>query len=424
MRKFLLVGVLFFATAAFCQSPIRHVVVIMMENRSFDHVFGTYPGANGASKGTLSTGAVVQLSHAGDKVGDADHGWPGSILAIDKGKMDKFDLLWGCKPPSVYTNCYSQYYQSDIPNLWAYAQNYVLADNFFSSIKGASYTNHQYSIAAQAGDAIGIPILPAGVPLSWGCDAVSSVLVQLYNPTSQTYSKTYPCFDYATLSDLVEVAGLDWASYCAPQFKGGYQWCAADSINHIRNNATEWANIRPLKQFASDATAGKLPAVTWVNPSTGVSCHPPALMSKCENWLTQQINAIMAGPAWASTVVFVSWDDFGGYYDHVPPPVTDYFGFGIRVPLLIVSPFVNPGTVCHTVSSFDSFLRFVENNWNLPPLTQRDANAGNLTTCMNFQASAKKLIQTPRPAPKLTRKQQRQIDKEINEEWAKHPDDD
>jgi phospholipase C len=396
----------------------------MMENRSFDHLFGLYPGANGVSKGTLSTGTVVQLSHAPDMVGNADHGWPGSIIAIDNGKMDGFNLLWGCKPPDSYTVCYSQYQSTDIPNLWAYAQNYVLGDNFFSSEKGASYTNHQYTIAAQAGDAIGIPIVPGGEPLSWGCDASSNVLLQLYNPVTKVFSKVYPCFDYATLSDLLEAVGLDWSAYCAPQYTGGYEWCAADSISHIRNNPTEWAHIKPITQFASDAQSGKLPAVTWVTPKTGSSCHPPASMGKCENWLTTQVNAIMAGPEWESAAVFVSWDDFGGYYDHVPPPVTDYFGLGIRVPLLIISPFVNPGTVCHTQSSFDSFVRFVENNWDLPALTQRDANAGDLTTCMNLQMSAKKLVQTPRRTPKLTRKQQQEINKEINEEWAKHPDDD
>ncbi|HYU45158.1 MAG TPA: alkaline phosphatase family protein [Terriglobales bacterium] len=424
MQKLLrLAAFLFLATAAICQSPIQHVVVIMLENRSFDHLFGTYPGANGATKGTLSTGAVVQLSHAPDAAKNSDHGWTGSILAIDNGKMDKFDLLFGCKPPASYTVCYSQYWQSDIPNLWAYAQHYVLADNFFSSIKGGSYTNHQYSIAAQSGNAVGIPVVPAGAVLSWGCDADPATWVKLYDPATNTYSKTFPCFDYATLSDRLEAAGLGWASYCVPQFQGGYQWCSFDSINHIRNDQREWSHIRLVANFATDARAGKLPAVTWVTPGSGLSCHPTALMSKCENWLTQQINAIMAGPEWASTAIFVSWDDFGGFYDHVPPPKTDPFGFGIRVPLLIISPFVNPGTVCHTLSSFDSLLSFVESNWSLPALTQRDANAGDLTTCMNLKASAKGLVQTPRPAPKLTRQRERQIEKEIQEERVSDDDD-
>ena len=423
MQKLLLLGgFLFLTTVTLCQTPIQHVVIIMLENRSFDHLFGTYPGANGATKGTMSTGAVVPLTHAPDSTKNADHGWAGSILAIDNGKMDKFDLNFGCKPPGSYTICYSQYWQSDIPNLWAYAQHYVLADNFFSSIKGGSYTNRQYSIAAQSANAVGIPIVRPGAVLSWGCDADPTTLVKLYDPAAQTYSSAYPCFDYATLSDRLEAAGLNWASYCAPQFKGGYQWCSFASINHIRNDQAEWSHIRPIANFASDAKAGTLPAVTWVTPGTSFSCHPTALMSKCENWLTQQINAIMAGPEWASTVVFVSWDDFGGFYDHVPPPVSDAFGYGIRVPLLIISSFVTPGTVCHTQSSFDSLLSFVEKNWSLPALTQRDANAGDLFTCMNPTAHAKRLVQTPRPVPKLTLQRERQIERQIQEEQVNDDD--
>jgi phospholipase C len=153
-------------------------------------------------------------------------------------------------------------------------------------------------------------------------------------------------------------------------------------------------------------------------------------MSKGMNWTVQQINAVMSGPAWSSTAIFVTWDDWGGFYDHVPPPTLDAFGNGIRVPLLIISPFVTPGTICHDLASFDSLLAFVEHNWNLGSLTQRDANANDLFSCFNSTLAPTKPATTAGPLllgmvpePKLTKAQQRAIDHEITRDRVNDPDD-
>jgi Phosphoesterase family/Bacterial Ig-like domain (group 3) len=352
-------------------TPIKHVVIIVKENRSFDHMFGAFPGVEGATSGMISTGQVIPLMHAPDKALDYGHTWQDLHTDVDGGQMDKFDLAQNCTDLS----CYSQYTCADIPNYCAYAASYLLADHFFSTLDGPSFPNHQYFIAGQAGYAINNPWNPAGGGTTWGCDAPSTAVVQTLDPTTLTKGKVYPCFDYETLGDALDKAGLDWAYYAPNSSTSGYIWSAYDAIAHIRNSSKWTTNIIDYRNFAVDAAAGRLPAVTWLIPGYSDSEHPQALMSTGQAWTVKQLNAILQGPDWASTAVFLLWDDPGGFYDHVPPPTVDAFGFGMRVPLLVISPLVKPGTIYRRPISFDSVLNFVEYNWQLAPLTARDANA-------------------------------------------------
>ncbi len=143
-------------------------------------------------------------------------------------------------------------------------------------------------------------------------------------------------------------------------------------------------HVVATEQFIQDAQNGQLPAVSWVVTKSGLSEHPPASVCLGENWTVEQLNALMQGPEWNSTVVFLTWDDFGGFYDHVAPPVVDNFGFGPRVPLLIISPWVKPGLITHTTLEFSSVLKFIEQRFDLDPLTQRDQNANDLTGVFDF----------------------------------------
>ena len=385
--------------------PIQHIVFIVKENHTFDNYFGTFPGADGATTATISTGATITLGHTPDPPPhDICHSWKCAIQAIDGGKMDMFDLIGSSTSNPCNMNgdllCLTQYLQSDIPNYWAYAQNFVLADRMFSSLHGPSFPNHLYTVAGQSGSAINNPSNPGltGNAVSWGCDAESTATVQVLDPSTGNISTVFPCFDFATLMDSLQTAGISWKYYAPTEGNSGYIWNTPDAIKHIRNTSLWTANDVPDTQFVTDATSGNLPAVSWLVTSSENSDHPASVVCNGENWAVQQLNAVMQGSGWNSTVVFLTWDDFGGFYDHVPPPSPDQFGLGPRVPLIIISPFAKKGFISHTQYEFGSFLKFVEERYGLPSLGQRDVAANDMTDSFNFnQTPLPPLVLTPRP---------------------------
>ena len=402
---------------------IQHVVFIIKENRSFDHMFGTMAGVNGATHGKLSTGQVIALAHARDSAQNYAHNWLAVKTAINGGKMDAFDETFGCEAPY---GCYSQYVEKDIPNYFSYARNYLIADNFFSSITGPSYPNHLYTIASQSGGAVQNPSLQGKhLDSVWGCDSPQGSTVLAYDPNTQSYSYMSPCQDLRTLGDLLDAARISWKYYAPPKGTAGYQWSAYDAIKHIREGSDWQTKVVPMTTFVADASntgACKLPAVSWLVPDSHDSEHPSAPMSIGQNWTTAQVNAVMKGACWSTTAIFITWDDNGGFYDHVPPPSLDAFGAGIRVPLLIISPFVKPGTVYSKFGTFDSLIAFVEANWRLGTLTSRDARANNLMDAFHFGADpAPPLLMPMQKAPKLSPQQIKLLDRQILED---HTDDD
>jgi len=376
---------------------IEHIVFIVKENRTFDNYFGTFPGADGATSGTISTGEVIPLGHTPDRTpNDIDHSFNGAVRAIDGGAMDKFNTLTGCGSYSGGNFlCMSQLTQDDIPNYFALASYFTLADAMFSSLTGPSFPNHLYTIAAQSGWAISNPSNSMG---RWGCDSPSNSRTVLLNPDG-TRTPVYPCFDFPTLADSLDAAGISWRYYAPNPGASGYIWSAYNAINHIRYGG-DWANVVPPTQFVQDAMSGNLAAVSWIVVGSGLSEHPPASSCAGENWTVQQLNAVMQGPLWNTTAVFLTWDDFGGFYDHVPPPFSDRFGFGPRVPLLIISPYAISGNISHTVYEFSSLLKFAEERFGLDPLTDRDAQANDLMDSFDFtQAPLPPLILDQRTCP-------------------------
>jgi phospholipase C len=376
---------------------IQHIIFIVKENRSFDNYFGLYPGANGATRGTTSTGQVLPLRHTPDEVVDIDHEWNAALTAVDNGKMDRFDLIPLGDVNGQYL-AYSQLYPSDIPNYYKYAQNFVLADNMFSSVHGDSFENHLYIIAAQAG---GMITQKKGAPSSntWGCDANPDFLLQTLDETDGVISEIFPCVDFQTVADSLDNAGLSWKYYAPSEGQDGYVYSTYDEINHIRNTSLWTEHVVPDTQFMADAASGNLPAVSWL--VTGpANEHPPASSCAGENWTVQQINSVMNGPDWSTAAVFLTWDDFGGFYDHVAPPPMDVYGLGPRVPLLIISPYARAGYISHTQYEFASVLKFIEDRYNLPALTLRDANANSTTDSFNFsQPPISPLILQPQTCP-------------------------
>jgi phospholipase C len=376
--------------------PIKHVVFLIKENRSFDNYFGTFPGANGATSGDISNGSRVLLGHTPDQLPyDLGHGWQASRLAVNGGKMNQFNLISGGDVNGLMVGM-TQMQQSDIPNYWAYARNFALADNMFSSLSGPSFPNHLYSVAAQSGGVINNPL---GSPQVWGCDSPSGTTVDVMDAQGNL-THPYPCFDFQTMVDVLQNAGFSWRYYSAPMGVKGFVWNALDAIQHIRFGSLWQSNVLPASNFAHDALNGNLASVSWLTPEAVYSEHPPYSTCIGENWTVQQINAIMQGPDWASTVVFLTWDDFGGFYDHVPPPTVDTYGLGIRVPLIIISPFSKKGVITHTQYEFSSFLAFLESPLHLPPLTQRDQGANDLLDTLDLtQQPLPPVVLTPRTCP-------------------------
>ena len=386
------------------RSKIQHIVFLVKENRSFDTYFGTFPGAEGATSGVISTGQKMVLRRAPDRMPrDLGHDWEDALKAINGGQMDHFDQVKNGNVKGDYLSM-SQFLGADIPNYWSYAQHFTLADHMFSSLTGPSFPNHLYTVAAQSAGVINNPN-----SLIWGCDATQTSRVDVLNADGTT-TRQYPCFDIPTLTDNLDAANVSW-KYSAPtKEQHGYIWSVLDAIHHVRFGPEWTTNVVPFSGFVHDAAAGTLPAVSWVVPDFDVSEHPTVdafagttmNVSACagENWTVNQINAVMQGPSWPTTAIVLTWDDFGGFYDHVPPPTVDQFGLGPRVPLIVISPYSREGVVSHTVYEFASVLQLIEARHKLKALGARDAEANSLLDMFDFtQSPAPPLVLSQRQCP-------------------------
>lgn len=354
---------------------IQHFVFIMKENRTFDNYFGTFPGADGATSGPVSIGKIVPMGHTPDaSPRDIWHDWSSAIVAIDNGRMDKFDLSRYGNQNNDYL-AYTQLVQSDIPNYWAYASTFTLGDHMFSSQHGLTLPNHMFWVAGTSGGVIGNPM---PIPQA-GCDAIPGTVIQVLDAQGNL-TFPFPCFDFQTLSDSLDNAGIGWKFYSPPKVV----FNPLDSINHIRNTQVWTDHVVDISQFETDAAAGTLPTVSWLVPPGNVSEHTPRSSCAGENWTVEQINSIMNGPQWGSTAIFVTWDDFGGFYDHVPPQQLDQDGLGARVPVLIISPYAKPHFVSKTQYEFASLMKIVEEAYGLPNLTNRDLIANDMLDSFDF----------------------------------------
>jgi phospholipase C len=315
-------------------SKIDHFVFIVKENHSFDNYFGRYPGADGATSGRLSSGQTVPLAETPDQVyPDIAHGASDAATAVDGDRMDQFNQLPGALTLGV-DHAYTSMYQSDIQDYWDYASHFTLDDHFFSTVLGPTFPNHLATIAAQSG---GVISNPQHSQDHWGCDAPAGTFVETRSAAGKT-GTAFPCFDFTTLADRLNAADIGWRYYAPQAGQQGYIFSVFDSIRHIRYSAQWPTNIVPWAQFESDVARGSLAPVTWLVTDTAESEHPPASSCLGQDTTVSEINAVMRSPLWKSTAIFVTWDDFGGFYDHVGPPKVNAWGLGPRVPTLVNSP--------------------------------------------------------------------------------------
>ena len=485
--------------------PIKHFIYIIQENISFDHYFGTYPGANGIPAGVklaYRPGGPPELApfhlHATAIPHDLNHSWQAAHAAMDNGGMDGF--LWAEWPPALsyywhgtipqpipsdvhpvkeplrqggrinpgkiagrllkrfdtdqngaldanelaemvatlrkkvmlanrlgiqsnltpqqqaaevlkrfdkdkdgsldlaeltnmvtaemahsehnavrggqvrggrpaqapqgptpdwVKNTLSYYDWHEIPNYWDYARHYTLCDDFFSSLAGPSEPNHLYTVAAQSGGMVNNP--PPGV------------------------AGLFDVYTFPTMVELLQKSHVSWKYYDENQNPHGHHlWNPLPGFTKIHNNPEIMSHLVQLDTFYTNLQDGKLPSVSWIVPTFVDSEHPPADSARGMWHVTQLIDAVMRSPYWKDTAIILTWDDFGGFYDNVPPPAVDKYGYGPRVPALIISPYAKPNFISHTQFDFTSPLKLIEEKFGLPPLTDRDKLANDMLDCFDF----------------------------------------
>ena len=370
-------------------NPISHIVIIMQENHAFDNMFGAFPGLTPAYS-VLGPDVVcnpISLSNpkncispwnadsesASVQASDMGHSWSSSHLAYDSGKMDAFVSSQAKRHSSIENYPMAYYTGATLPNYWDLASYFSLNANFFSSELSYSYPNHLYLVAASSG----------------GC--------QQCNPSNDL---TFP-----QIATEMTQYGVSWNYFagnwkdsndCKPISSGGVGYLnVLPDFPAVQLNSANCQNIKNLNDLYADINGGNLPDVSWVTPLMSNSDHPGhgVQLPTGQEYISGIIDGIESQPSlWSSTVIFVSWDDYGGYYDHVLPTTADAYGYGFRVPLIVISPYAVQGKIFYGPSNgveedFSAFLSTIEAQWTLSPLTQRDATDASLLYMLNFNQS-------------------------------------
>jgi phospholipase C len=361
-------------------SPIKHIVVIVKENHSFDNLFSWLAGANGSH--TAHVGAkLVKMSQTPDTLqSDIEHTLANSLEAENNGNMNGF-YKEGDAIQSGKDYADSQFSPSQIPGYYSYASTYAIADDFFSTILSGSFPNHLVLISGENAHTVDNVDRRGTLPDAWGCDSNKRAHVRTY--VNGQYGWVFPCFNMQTLADEANAASLSWRYYAAPS-GGAYIWSTYDAIRHIRYSKQWKTNVLDDKSFISDVHSGKLPAITWLMPYLLVSEHPPYSECAGQNWTIQQINAIMESPDWSSTAIILTWDDYGGFYDHVVPPTQGLYQLGIRVPTIVISPYSRKHFISHEQYDFRSIDKYVEQTFNLPHTMSYDRSVRSIGDMLDY----------------------------------------
>jgi phospholipase C len=429
-------------------SPIQHIVLVIQENRSFDNLFATFPGARGAKTGLFKTssGDKKQKLSAGNLFlpNDVTHCNAAFKVAYDGGKMDGFSeerygvcgkggTIGTGTPVGKYVYTYVK--PAQIKPYWDIAKEWVLADELFQTQGSGSFVAHQdlirggSAVDGSASDPNGTESLidnPSQMP--WGCDSVSSSTTQLITISGKYLTNgPFPCSNqfpsygsgqYLTLRDTLDSAGLSWKYYSPCYFyspgscntskrNAGATLNAFDVIYPVRYGPEWGTNVSmPETNIFNDITKGSLPAVSWVIPEDKNSDHPgdtiQGPVDHGPQWVASVVNAIGESTYWNSTAVIIVWDDWGGFYDNAKPPFQDnYGGLGFRVPMLVVSPYARiaagkkHGFITHTQYEFGSILKYIEHNFNLPLLGTTDKRATSIGNIFNYNQAARPFIAIP-----------------------------
>ena len=437
---------------------IQHVIVIQQENRSFDSYFGTFPGAVGIpmAKGkptvcvpdpATKKCVAPYVDHA-DVNGGGPHAAGNAIADINGGKMDGFIAQAeagkkGCTDPTnpactgAAKDVMGYHTKSDIPNYWTYAKDFTLQDHMFEPNASWSLPEHLFLVSEWSAYCTSHDN-PSSCVNSLQTKPIERPpnFPTYYNGTTSTGKNGQPDFAWTDLTYLLHKSHVSWGYYVVSGTEPDCQNPAAESCAPVKQssntpgiwNPLPWfdtvkadnqlGNIQSVKRFYTAAKQGTLPAVSWVIPSGEVSEHPPAPVSFGQSYVTSLINAVMRSPEWSSSAIFLSWDDWGGFYDHVVPPVVDQNGYGPRVPGIVISPYARHGFIDHQILSFDAYDKFIEddflNGQRIDPATdgrpdprpdvrENERILGNLIADFNFNQSPRLPVLLPvHPVTTLT----------------------
>jgi len=394
-------------------TPVEHVVIIVQENRSVDNLFNGFPGANTVRSGENSKGQEVPLSQVALAAPyDLSHKHSAFVTEYANGELNGFNLegrkcnkdapASGCPPSDVAA--YGYVPESDVEPYWAMAAQYTLGDEMFQTNQGPSFPAHQYLVSGTSTisddstlKAAENPVTPTG-QATGGCDSRSGSTVLLINLQGKEEQKVYPCFNRISLMQVANDASVTWRYYEAGP--GAGIWHAPDAIREIRYGSSYKDVVWPSVDILRDIRNGDLANISWVTPTVAESDHPGKNNGTGPSWVGTVVNAIGESPYWSSTVVFVVWDDWGGWYEHVPPKIYNSYELGFRVPLLVISPYSKRGYVSHVPYEFGSILKFIESTFDLPSMGTTDVRATDVTDCFDFnQFHPFKHIQTEYSAP-------------------------
>lgn len=400
------------------QGKIQHVVIIFQENRTPDNLFHDpvliANGADIASTGVNSSETQVPLTATSlGQDYDLSHAHAAFVDMYDGGKMDGANLIpVSCSPGA--TNCpppnaqFVYVQSSDVAPYFQMAEQYTFGDRMFQTNQGPSFPAHQFILSGTSAPTATSNLFAAENPNGGaGCIASPESIVTLIDPTGAESSTTYPCFEHPALTDELDAKGISWRYY-APS--AGSIWTAPNAIQHICGpnaappNGTscvgsDWVNHVVLyttenpAPILTDIASNQLQAVSWVIPTGKNSDHPGSTANTGgPSWVASIVNAIGSSSYWSNTAIIVTWDDWGGFYDHVAPPQVlancSQWGcgyvYGFRVPLIVISPFARAGYISHVDHDFGSILKFVEQVYGLPTLGYADSPADDLSDCFNF----------------------------------------
>jgi phospholipase C len=380
---------------------IRHVVYVVQENRSFNDMFEGYPGADTTRSGRDSSGDKVPLKPVSLKtIYEMDHSAFGMFFACNgTGKLPGTKCrMNGFNNEKIYGNpngsAYAYVPRAESKPYWDMAHEFVLADRMFASQLDESFVAHQYIIAAQAQSSVDVPLF------LWGCGGGKTDEVATFTQARRFGPSQRPCFDYETLGDELDKADLEWRFYTSQyRLPTSGLWSGYQAIRHIFHGP-DWKNdvITPQRRFLSDVSAGKLASFTWITPLCENSDHPLCGGGGGPSWVASIVNAVGQSKFWDSTVIFVQWDDWGGFYDPVPPPHKDYDGLGFRVPLIVISPYARKNYVSHVAYETASVLRFAEDLFGLEQLSVADTRATSpAADCLDFNQKPRKFVPIKAP---------------------------
>jgi phospholipase C len=376
---------------------IQHIVVIIQENRSVDNLFNGLPGANTVQSGKNLHGGTVSLQPVSLTAPyDISHRHKAWVADYDHGRMDGFNTEnLNCyakhQCPKSDVAAYAYVPESEIKPYWDLAQQYTFGDNMFQTNQGPSFPAHQYLISGTSTidnvshlKAAENPTDPRGRGRVGGCNSLRGTRVVTIDRNGVEGHPVYPCFDRMSILNLMNQRDVSWHYY--QEYGGSGLWHAVDAIETIREGPS-YENVRwPSSQVLKDIASGRLAAVTFVTPSAAESDHAGKNDGTGPSWVASIVNAIGKSSYWNSTAIIVTWDDWGGWYDHVPPQIYNSYELGFRVPMIVISPYAKRGYVSHTPYEFGSILKFIERTFDLASLGTTDVRANDLSDCFDFGA--------------------------------------